>query len=194
VSFRNILAFQNFILLMAVIFAIQFVDRSFGPILPLYVEQAGLEHGRVPIVAGVLFSITACTGALGHHFCGRLLRHFSERVVIAGGATVSAIGAAFLAATSNLWFMGAAASVFGVGVGASMTAAYTAAGSVIPPGAHGTGFGVLTTASLTGLAVSPVVSGFLGATSIRVVFLVDVAMMAVIAGVVWRSMTDNAEP
>src|SRR5207253_7006036 len=38
VTFRSVLAFENFILLMAVIFGIQFVDRSFGPILPLYIE------------------------------------------------------------------------------------------------------------------------------------------------------------
>ena len=38
VTFRNVLAFQNFILMMSVIFALQFVDRSFGPVLPLYVE------------------------------------------------------------------------------------------------------------------------------------------------------------
>jgi DHA1 family multidrug resistance protein-like MFS transporter len=191
VSFRSVLAFQNFILMMAVIFGIQFVDRSFGPILPLYVEQLGLSHSNVPIVAGVLFSITACAGALGHHFCGRLLQHLSARMVIASASAVAALGAAVFAATGNIWLIGAAATVFGVGVGASMTAAYTAAGSVMPPGAHGTGFGVLTSASLTGLAVSPVVAGFLGVTSIRVVFLVDVGVLLVLVGAVWRAMIDR---
>ena len=41
VSFRSVLAFENFLLLMGVIFGVQFVDRSFGPILPLYLEQLG---------------------------------------------------------------------------------------------------------------------------------------------------------
>ena len=41
ISFRNVLAFENFILLMAVIFALQFVDRSFGPVLPLFVGELG---------------------------------------------------------------------------------------------------------------------------------------------------------
>ena len=74
VTFRNVLAFRNFILLLTVIFGLQFVDRSFGPVLPLYVEQVGVTHGNVPIVSGALFSIMAFTGALGHHFCGKLLR------------------------------------------------------------------------------------------------------------------------
>src|SRR6202008_291802 len=56
-TFRKVLAFQNFILMMGVIFGVQFVDRSLGPVLPLYVEQAGIGHGRVAFVSGVLFSI-----------------------------------------------------------------------------------------------------------------------------------------
>ena len=59
--------------MMGVIFGLQFVDRSFGPMLPLYVEQVGVSHARVPLISGVLFSIMAFTGALGHHFCGKLL-------------------------------------------------------------------------------------------------------------------------
>ena len=76
VTFRSVLAFQNFMLMMAVIFGLQFVDRSFGPVLPLYVEQVGVAHDRVALVSGMLFSIMACTGALGHHFCGKLLKRY----------------------------------------------------------------------------------------------------------------------
>src|SRR5438034_7580384 len=191
VRFRSVLAFDNFILLMAVIFGVQFFDRSFGPILPLYIEQAGVAHDRVALVAGILFSVMAGAGALGHHFCGRLLTHFSTRTVIAGGGAVAAIGCAALGATGNQWIMIAASAVVGIGVGAAMTASYTAAGSVIPSGAHGTGFGVLTSASLTGMAVSPIVAGFLGATGIRVVFLVDVGLMGVLALVVSRLMVET---
>ena len=44
---RSVLAFENFILLMAVIFGLQFVDRSFGPVLPLYVAELGTSPARV---------------------------------------------------------------------------------------------------------------------------------------------------
>ncbi len=188
VTFRSVLAFENFILLMGVIFGIQFVDRSFGPILPLYIEQMGVAHGRVALVAGALFSIMACTGALGHHFCGRLLTRLSARTVVAGGAGVAALGCALLGATGHLAVMAIASAFLGVGVGAALTAAYTAAGFVIPSGAHGASFGVLTSASLTGMAVSPMVAGFLGATGIRAVFVVDVGLMGLLALVVLKVM------
>jgi DHA1 family multidrug resistance protein-like MFS transporter len=189
VTFRNVLAFQNFILMMSVIFALQFVDRSFGPVLPLYVEQVGVTHERVAIVAGVLFSIMAGAGALGHHFCGKLLMRFTSRAVISGAAAIAALGCGLFGLSGQVWVMCAASALLGVGIGAAMTASYSAAGAVIPPGAHGSGFGVLTSASLVGMASSPFIAGFLGGASIRVVFFVDLAMMALLAAVVQRVMT-----
>jgi MFS family permease len=191
ITFRDVLAFQNFILMMAVIFGLQFVDRSFGPILPLYVEQLGVSHERVAIVSGVLFSVMAATGALGHHLCGRLLKRHSTRAVIAGAAIVGAF-ASLLFVSSSLWLLALASAAFGVGIGAAMTASFSAAGAVIPHGAHGTSFGVLTSASLVGMATSPFFAGLVGGTSIRVVFLVNVAMMAGCAAAVRRMMVEHA--
>ena len=190
-TFRSALAFENFMLLMAVIFVIQFVDRSVGPILPLYVERVGVRRELVPLAAGLLFSLTAVTGAAGHHFCGRLLKWTTARVVISGAAALTAVGAALLAVGASVWLMGLATLCFGLGTGVAMTAAYTVAGVVIPSGAHGTGFGLLSSASLTGLAVSPVVAGFLGSLTLRGVFLLDVGVMAVLAVVVRRAMIEE---
>jgi MFS family permease len=193
VTFRNVLAFENFVLMTVVIFALQFVDRSYGPILPLFIEQVGTAHDKVAIVSGVLFSIMAGTGALGHHICGRLLQRFSARVVIAGASGAAALGSAMLGATGNLVVMSLASAIFGIGIGAAMTASYSAAGRVIPAGAHGTAFGMLTSASLIGMASSPFIAGFLGGTSLRVVFFVNVALMAIITVVVRRRMVDSRD-
>jgi len=181
VTFRDVLSFRNFMLMMAVIFGLQFVDRSFGPVLPLYIQQLGFPDSKVAFVSGTLFSIMACTGALGHHFCGRLLRRFPSRSVIASSAVIASAGCGLLGASANLWLMSAASAIFGLGIGAPMTASYSEAGSVIPVGAHGAGFGVLTSASLIGMAASPFVAGALGGTSIRTVFFVDLALMAMLA-------------
>jgi len=191
VTFRNVLAFENFILMMAVIFGLQFVDRSFGPVLPLYVEMIGTAHARVPVLSGLLFSIMACTGAVGHHVCGRLLQRFRARTVIAGSAASAAAGSLLFAASASVWAMSVASVLLGIGVGAAMTAAYSAAASVIPDGAHGAGFGVLTSASLVGMASSPFIAGFLSGTSVRIVFLVNVALMTLLAVTVERTMVDT---
>ena len=188
VTFRSMLAFENFILLMAVVFGLQFIDRSFGPVLPLFVTELGTPAGRVPIVAGVLFSIAAGTGALGHHFCGRLLRRTSARRVIAGSAAVGAGGTFVYVLARGPWLLVLGTPIFGVAIGVATTAAYTAASSIMPTTGRGAGFGLLTTASLAGLALSPIVNGILGATSIRAVFVLDTVAMVVLAVMVSRLM------
>ena len=192
VSFRSVLAFENFLLLLGVIFGIQFVDRSIGPILPLYLEQLGIARPPVAVASGILFSVTALTASVGHHFCGTLLTRLSARVVISAAAGLAGVGAALLGVGGGFWVMMAAMALFGYAIGTASTAAYTAAGSVIPAGAHGTGFGVLSSAALTGLAVSPVVAGSLGATTMRGVFVLDVIVLAVLAAIVRRVMVERA--
>jgi MFS family permease len=191
VAFRSILAFENFLLLMLVIFGLQLVDRSFGPVLPLYVGQLGYAREQVPVIAGVLFSTLAFSAALGNQLSARLLRRVSARALIAAAAVCAAAGLALFATARPVWALGVAMAIVGICIGTATTAAYTAAGSVIPAEVHSTGFGFLTSASLVGLALSPVVSGLVGAQSIRVVFLSGVVVLVLLAVVVRRVMVDR---
>ena len=191
VTFRNVLAFENFILLMAVVFSLQFVDRSFGPILPLYVTDLGTPVERVPIISGALFSIAAVCAAVGNHLCGGLLKRASPRAVIAGSASAGAAGTLLYALSGNTGLLFFGSAIFGVAIGVATTAAYTAATGVVPSGARGAGFGLLTTASLIGLAISPIASGLLGAVSIRAVFLLDTIALVILAGLVRRLMATS---
>jgi MFS family permease len=93
----------------------------------------------------------------------------------------------YVTAPGTAWLF-AATPLFGLGLGAASTSAYTAATAVMPPGARGAGFGLLTTASLVGVAISPIVAGLLAATSIRTVFVLDVVALGVMAAVVSRLM------
>jgi MFS transporter, DHA1 family, multidrug resistance protein len=194
VTFRDVLAFENFLLMAIVIFGLQFVDRSFGPVLPLYVGQLGTASGSIPLVSGVLFSIAAGTGAIGHHFCARMLRRRSATQLIAMSAAAATLSVVLYLAAGNVAWLFAATPVFGFAIGIATTAAYTAAAAVIPPNVRGTGFGLLTTASLVGLAVSPIVSGFLAVTSIRAVFALDVISLAALAISVHRYGGSGTDP
>ena len=192
VTFRNIIALENFVLLMVVIFGLQMVDRSFGPVLPLYVAGLGFAADRVPIVSGVLFSALAFAAALGHHVAGRLLKKMSARVVIAAASVIGAAALAAFATRPPLWALVMTMAVLGGAIGAASTSAYTAAGAVIPAEVHGTGFSILTSASLTGLALSPVVSGLVAARSLRVVFVGGAVTLVILAILVRRVMVEHA--
>lgn len=181
ITFRNVLAFENFLVMSAVIFAFQFVDRSFGPVLPLYVGILGVPASRAALISGVLFSVAAGAGALGHHYCAALLRRLTASRLIVLASIAAGTAAMAYAVAHSVWWLYAATPLFGLAIGAGMTASYTAAAEVIPPNARGVGFGLLTTASLVGMAASPVVAGFLGAWSLRSVFALDAVSLGALA-------------
>ena len=189
VAFRNILAFENFLLLMAVIFGLQLVDRSFGPVLPLHLDELGYQN--VSLLAGILFSVLALAGALGHQLAAVLLKRMSARMVIAMATLTGAGAFAAFAASSAMWALAPSMARAGLSLGTAMTAAFSAAGAVIPVEAHGAGFGFLTSASLIGSAVSPVLSGLAGVRSFRIVFVGGAIIMAVLALAVQRVMVDR---
>jgi MFS family permease len=184
----HLFALPGFALALAVIFGLQTVDRSFGPVLPLYVSQVGVPLARVPIVTGILFSLGAIAAAFGHHMAGRLMQSYSARRIIVIGTLLAAVAVGAIIVSPSLWFVSGAMLLFGIAVGVSTTTIYATAGSSLPPDAHATGFGVMTTASLMGLAVSPVIAGFIGGSGLRLVFIADVALLVVVALLVARGL------
>ena len=192
--FASILAFENFLLVMLVLFGLQLVDRSFGPVLPLHLGEIGYSSAEVPVAAGILFSVLAFTGALGNQLSSRLLKRHSPRVLIAWSVLAGAAALAVFTVATALWLMAAALAVVGLCLGTSITTAYTAGGAVIPHGVHATAFGFLTGASLIGVALSPVLSGLLGARSLRAVFVAGAVTLVVLAVVVRRVMVERDPP
>jgi DHA1 family multidrug resistance protein-like MFS transporter len=194
VSFTNVLAFENFLLLMLVIFALQVVDRSFGPVLLLHVTQIGFAPGRAAVLVGVLFSVLAISAVIGHQLAAVLLKRTTARAVIVVALLAAAASLGLFALVESAALLLVAISLFGVAAGTALTTAFTAAGSVVPRHAHGVGFGFLTGAALTGSALSPALSGLLAARSIRVVFLSGAAVLALLVLLVRRVMVERDLP
>jgi MFS transporter, DHA1 family, multidrug resistance protein len=186
VTFRSLLDVPYFALFLIVIFSLQMVDRSFGPVLPLYLREIGTPLSRVPVVAGLVFTIAAGAAAFGNYMCARLLERIPARRLVMA-ATSSACLAALVFGLGPIWILLVIAAIFfGLGIGIAFTTIYTVAGQRVPEHSRGVAFGYLTTASLTGLALSPVVSGALGSFSIRSVFVADAVGLAAVAWTVRR--------
>lgn len=186
--FRELVRRPGFLLALFVIFGLQTVDRSFGPVLPLLVSQAGVGDARVPIVAGVLFSVAALSAAVGSQLAPRLLTRTSARRLIVTGTVTAAVALGAIVVAPSLMVLGVAIVVAGLSMGSSTTAIYSVAGGLLPPDAHATGFGIMTTASLLGLAVSPVAAGLIGSAGLRIVFMADVVLLLVLGTLVWNRL------
>ena len=191
ISFGTVLAFENFVLLMVVIFGLQVVDRSFGPVLLLHVTELGYSTAQAAVLVGVLFSVLAVCAAGGNQLAAALLKRGTTRAVIAGSVLVAAGALGWFALVRSAWLMTITIAIFGAAIGTAMTTTFTAAGTVIPREAHGVGFGFLSSASLIGSAVSPILSGLVAARNIRVVFLSGAAILTLIVMMVRRLMAER---
>jgi DHA1 family multidrug resistance protein-like MFS transporter len=186
--FRELMSRPGFLLALFVIFGLQTVDRSFGPVLPLFVQQVGVDDSRIAFVAGVLFSLGAMSAAFGSQLGPRLLKRYSAKAVIVAGALTAAVALAAIVAAPSVVILGVAIVIAGTAMGTGTTTIYAVAGGLLPSDAHATGFGIMTTASLLGLAVSPVVAGVIGAAGLRIVFVADVFLLLILAGLVFRGL------
>jgi DHA1 family multidrug resistance protein-like MFS transporter len=190
-TFRALARIPHFLLFMTTVFVLQLVDRSFGPILPLYLQEIGLAAADAPFMAGVIFTVTAAAAALGNQLTRQLLRRTTPRVLVPMMAGVGGLAAFVFGLGPPLAALVATAILFGFALGVATTTVYAAATEAVPPVSRGVAFGYLTTAYLVGLAVSPMAAGLLGSLSMRAVFLADAVGLGILTWLVRRRMTEG---
>ena len=186
--FTELIRQPGFLLALFVIFGLQTVDRSFGPVLPLFVSQVGVDDARIPLVAGVLFSLGAISAAVGAQLAPRFLKKRPPKFVIVVGTITASVALAAIVIAPSVGILAVSIVIAGVAMGSSTTAIYSVAGALLPSDAHATGFGIMTTASLLGLAVSPVVAGLIGSAGLRIVFVADVFLLMILSVLVMRGL------
>ena len=130
---RNVLAFENFLLLMAVDLRPAVRRSQLRAGAAALRRRAGRACGSRRVRVGRAVLGAACAAAVGHHFCGRLLRRWSARDVISRAALVSAGAVALFVVIAQCVGARRGGAVFGGGVGVAMTAAYTQRPAWCPP-------------------------------------------------------------
>lgn len=190
-TFRAVMAVPHFLLFMVAVFGLQLVDRSFGPILPLYLQEIGVAGDRVAFLAGTIFTLTAVAAAGGNQVTAALLGRTTVRTLVPAMAGVAAVAAFVFGLAAPVAALVAVAIAFGLAMGVATTTVYAAVTEAVPPRARGVAFGYLTSAYLVGLAVSPMIAGVLGAMSMRAVFLADAVGLGVLAWHVRKRMTES---
>ncbi len=120
-----------------------------------------------------------------------MLRLSAKRVIVTG-SLAAAVGMSAIVMAPSLWAVGAAMVMIGAAIGTATTTVWSVAGSLLPADAHATGFGLMTTANLIGLAFSPVIAGLIGGSGLRIVFVADVILLLLLAALVARRFKSDA--
>jgi MFS family permease len=188
VTFRDLYGMPHFVLFLSTVFVLQLVDRSFGPILPLYLMETGASADAVPFLSGVIFTTGAASAAAGNQISGWLLSRVPAARLVPAMAGLAALAAFVFGFTAPIAGLILAAIVLGLGMGVATTSTYTATTQSVPVAARSVALGYLTTAYLVGLAASPVIAGLVGSLSMRSVFYADAIGLGVLAWVIRTKM------
>lgn len=178
-----------FIGLLLTIFTVQFIDRSFGPLLPLYITTLAPPAGRIGSITGLVMTLGALASCLAAAYAGRLSSRVSPAplllISLAAGAVV-ALPLAFVNHWSQLLVFRV---LLGLLAGGSATLAYAIGGRLLPDSARLGAFGALAGAGMIGGAISPVVAGVLSRyVSLGSIFIVDAVLYTVVLFGAWRML------
>jgi DHA1 family multidrug resistance protein-like MFS transporter len=191
-GFRTVAALPGLLALLAVLFGVNFIGRSFTPILPLHLQDLGVPTPRLASATGGLISAYSIAAALSATLLGRASRSRSPRrlllLTLVGGAPIVATMALV---PSYQAFLGLAV-LGGLVSGGTLTLCYTVGGLMVPDGVRTTAFGFFSGAALFGGALSPTVAGLVAHASLRGIYWVDAALYLVLATIIVRGRSLQA--
>jgi MFS transporter, DHA1 family, multidrug resistance protein len=178
---RSVAAIPGTVGLLAVLFGVNFVGRSFLPILPLHLRDLGVPTARLASATGVLISVYSVTAAASATLLGRASRTRSPRALLG----LSLLGGAPIVMTMALVpsysaFLGLAV-LGGLVSGGALTLCYTIGGLMVPSAVRTTAFGFFSSAALFGGAVAPTCAGLVAQRWLRGIYWVDGVVYVVLA-------------
>jgi MFS transporter, DHA1 family, multidrug resistance protein len=184
-SFLGVLRLPGVPGLLVVLFLVNFVGRSFTPILPLHLERLGVPTSRLASATGVLICVYSVAAAFSATVLVRAFRKLEPRRLLAAGLLCGAATVAPMAAVSSFSGFLALAVLLGLASGGALTLCYTIGGLMVPAGVKTTAFGFFSGAALFGGALSPTVAGFIARRQFFGIYWTDAALFALLSAFVF---------
>jgi DHA1 family multidrug resistance protein-like MFS transporter len=179
--FGDVLRLPGVLPLMAALFLVNFIGRSFTPILPLHLQRMAVPAGSVALATGVLISAYSVCAAVSAGLLGRATRRREPRTLlvatlVAGAGVVLPMGLASRFPTFLVL-----AVLLGLAAGGSLTLCYTIGGLMVPSDKRTTAFGFFSGAALFGGAISPSIAGMLTRLQLTAIYWADAALYILLA-------------
>jgi DHA1 family multidrug resistance protein-like MFS transporter len=186
---RAVVALPGVTALLVVLFVVNFIGRSFTPILPLHIASLGLPESRLASATGVLISAYSLAAAASAWGLGRLSRTRSPQRLLLATLVGGALLVAPMALVPSFELVLALAVLLGLVAGGSLTLCYTIGGLMVPERVRTTAFGFFSGAALFGGALAPTVAGLVAHLALRGIYFVDAALYLALAAALARRAT-----
>jgi DHA1 family multidrug resistance protein-like MFS transporter len=180
-AFGAVLGVPGVLPLMATLFLVNFIGRSFTPILPLHLQRMAVPTSNLALATGILISAYSVCAAISAALLGRATRRRDARALlvvtlVAGAAIVLPMGLVPRFPS----FLGLAI-LLGLAAGGSLTLCYTIGGLMVPSERRTTAFGFFSMAALFGGAVSPSIAGLLTRVHFKAIYWADALLYLLLA-------------
>ena len=185
-SVWEILRTPRFVPILFVLFVGTFTNRSYQPLIPLFIETTRPAQGAVASLTGVIVTGGALAATLSANMASRLVLYFPHAQVLVLALLACAGGSGLLVGSHTALQFGVLRVVVGLFDGSILTLSYGLGGSVMPVAHRASAFGVLNSGALIGSAISPMLGGALAAVSLRAAFLCNALLFLCGALVAWR--------
>ena len=181
----TILGLPHVAALLVVLFLVNFVGRSFTPILPLHLQSLGIAPGRLAFSTGALISCYSVAAAISASLLGRASRRWPPRALLVASLLAGAMVVWPMATVRSFEAVLVLAVLLGLASGGALTLCYTIGGLVVDGARRTTAFGFFSAAALFGGAVSPSVAGLLVRWDLKALYGVDAAIFVLLAAGLW---------
>jgi len=179
--FGDVLRVPGVLPLMAALFVVNFIGRSFTPILPLHLQRMAVPAGSVALATGVLISAYSVCAALSAGVLGRATRRIEPRMLLVATLVAGATVVLPMGMASRFPAFLVLAVLLGLAAGGSLTLCYTIGGLMVPGARRTTAFGFFSMAALFGGAISPSIAGLLTRLQITAIYWADAALYLLLA-------------
>jgi DHA1 family multidrug resistance protein-like MFS transporter len=195
----DLLRVPRMVPMLMVLFLVNFVGRSFTPILPLHLSELGVPGRSLASSTGLLISVYSVAAAVSATLLGRASRTRPPRQLLLATLVGGAFTVLPMAWVVRFPPMIALGLLLGLVSGGSLTLCYTMGGLLAGPERRATAFGFFSAAALFGGSVSPSVAGLLSRWSLRGIYYVDAALLlalsfALLAGALPADIAVASQP
>jgi DHA1 family multidrug resistance protein-like MFS transporter len=193
-SFGEVLRVPGVAALLAILFLVNFVGRSFTPILPLHLQSLAVPAGRLALSTGLAISLYSIAAAISASALGKASRRHPPRTLLAGSLLAGALTVAPMALVESFSAFVALAVLLGLASGGALTLCYTMGGLMVPAERRTVAFGFFSSAALFGGAISPSVAGLVAQWDLHGIYYLDGAVFLALSLALLPALASGAVP
>lgn len=149
------------LLLIGLIFLVQFSLQLMSPVLPIFVQQLSPDARRIATTVGIVLAVGGVASACGAIGCGRAADRFGQRRVLSWATAGGGLAIGFQALVGGIGPLIGLRAFAGLFTGGLNAGANASLGALVPPGNRGAAFGIAGSAFSLGNALGPLLGGAL---------------------------------